>query len=308
VTATIGAPSGTGVRTSSITLGSRRDRDVGDVSALAASIAADGLAHPLVLTTTHRLVSGARRLEACTILGWTQIPAVTVTGIGEALELMEAELADPRHTEPLAKPLTVAEAMSLGAALAELKPWPKMPNGQGVMKTRNERRRRYACVLGLNIHQHAQARELWQAAQGFRETYRIRKPVSQADQARATALFAAIRHRRDIHGAYRQYQEEHAAQPASLPVPEPRQVTAFRAAPSRSPTPSGRRSPQRAPAAQLQAGLASVHGTVAALLSACPAGATPPPNQDAFAEEIGRLIRDLSTLRRRLTRQPKGTG
>jgi hypothetical protein len=292
------------VRTSSITLGNRRDRDVGDVSALAASIAADGLAHPLVLTTSHRLVSGCRRLEACTILGWTQIPAVTVTGIWEALEYMEAELADLRHVEPLAKPLTIAEAMSLDAALRELKWWPKSPDGAGRSDTSHSRKKRFGHLTGLNWQQYDRARELWQATQGFRESYRIRYDVSPADQARAAALFATIRTPRDISSAHQRYCGGPTTQPGYPPPRETRRPTGSRPAPSGSPAPTGHRSPQRAPEAQLKAGLASVHGTVAALLSACPAGATPPENQDAFAEEITRLIRDLSTLRRRLS---KGT-
>ena len=295
MTATTGAPPGLTVRISGISLGNRRCRDVSDVSALAASIAADGLRNPVVLTTTHRMISGPRRLEACTILGWTEIPAVTVTGIWEALELMEAELADRRHTEPLAKPLTVAEAMNLDDALATLRRWPKLPDGEGSMDAGNRRRRRHAHVLDMNLHQHSQIRELWQATRGFRKTHTTREPVSRADQARAAELFATIRRRRDINGAHRRYKDGLVAQPASPPAWEPRRAAA------------PRRPPQRTSAAQLQAGLASVHGTVEALLSACPAGATPPENQDAYAEEITRLIRDLSKLRRRITRQPKGT-
>ena len=301
MTAITGAPPALTVRTAGISWGHRRDRDVGDVSALAASIAADGLACPLVLTTGHQLISGARRLEACTILGWTQVPAVTVTGIWEALDLMDAELVDPRHVEPLARPLTVAEAMGLDEALATLQRRSRAPDGQGGEAARNERRRQRARVLGMNWRQYTRARELWQATCGYKENLGGRHPVAPADQARAAALFAAVRRGRDIHGAWRQYKNGLTSQSASPPVREPHPVTEPRPV-TRSPAPAVRRSPQRAPAAQLQAGLASVHGTVAALLSACPAGATPPENQDAYAEEITRLIRDLSTLRRRITR------
>ena len=45
--------------------------------ALARSIGEVGLLHPVVVTSKGHLVAGARRLEACRILGWKKIP-VTV--------------------------------------------------------------------------------------------------------------------------------------------------------------------------------------------------------------------------------------
>ena len=37
---------------------------------LAASIAENGLLHPVVLTSDNKLIAGAPRLEACKALGW----------------------------------------------------------------------------------------------------------------------------------------------------------------------------------------------------------------------------------------------
>jgi N6-adenosine-specific RNA methylase IME4 len=58
-----------------IKVGSRHRRDMGDVKALAASIADIGLLHPIVVLPDGRLVAGERRLEAAKLLGWEQIPA-----------------------------------------------------------------------------------------------------------------------------------------------------------------------------------------------------------------------------------------
>jgi len=284
LTAITGAPPALTVRTAAISRGHRRDRDIGDVSALAASIAADGLACPLVLTTTHRLVSGARRLEACTILGWTQVPAVTVTGIWEALELMEAELADPRHVEPLAKPLTVAEAMSLDLAMRELAWWPRAEMATGDPNLGNNRRKRIAEALGLNSTQYTKAREVWNAARGFREHLGKRTPVAPGVQECAEEIIPSIQAPRDIRGAWERFRDG-----------QPRRALSFRA--------DGRRPPQADTADQIQAGLDRLAGIVGALSATGPLPPRLPPSDlDTWDQEITEIIRGLKSLRGRIRR------
>ena len=298
MTAVTGAPPGLAVRIADISVGSRSGRDVGDISGLTASIAAEGLLHPVVLTTTGRMISGARRLAACTVLGWTQIPAFTVTAIWEALEHLEAEQAHGGH----AKPLSFTEAMSLDAALRELRWWPRAAH-----KTAQDprigckRQARIARVLGLNRQHYVQGRELWEATQGYRHAFGIRRPIPAADQARATELFATIRTPRDIRAAYERY---HGRTPGRRTPGQPR--PALPPAPPRAPSPRAdrRRLPQRPQEEQLRAGLASMRGTTNALLAAVPPG-TVITTRDATAEDITRLVRDLSTLRRRITRKPR---
>ncbi len=74
---------------SSITVPGARMRPLGDVSALAESIAQNGLINPITVARDGTLISGLHRLEACKLLGWTEIPA-NVTD----LEGMRAELAE----------------------------------------------------------------------------------------------------------------------------------------------------------------------------------------------------------------------
>jgi ParB-like chromosome segregation protein Spo0J len=62
---------------SSIVIGKRHRTDLGDIDALARSIAEVGLLHPIVIRADGKLVAGERRLEACKRLGCTTIP-VTV--------------------------------------------------------------------------------------------------------------------------------------------------------------------------------------------------------------------------------------
>jgi ParB family chromosome partitioning protein len=51
---------------------------MGDLSALAASIAEVGLLQPIGVSADGELVFGERRLRACRdLLGWTEIPPVS---------------------------------------------------------------------------------------------------------------------------------------------------------------------------------------------------------------------------------------
>jgi N6-adenosine-specific RNA methylase IME4 len=67
------------VAISSISIGDRHRRDMGDLRSLANSIAEVGLLQPIGMSPSGELVFGERRLRACRdILGWTEIPVRTV--------------------------------------------------------------------------------------------------------------------------------------------------------------------------------------------------------------------------------------
>jgi len=57
-----------------IQVGFRYRKDLGNLRTLAESIEEVGLLHPVVVTPEGRLVAGQRRLEACRMLGWTEVP------------------------------------------------------------------------------------------------------------------------------------------------------------------------------------------------------------------------------------------
>jgi N6-adenosine-specific RNA methylase IME4 len=63
--------------------GYRYRKDLGDLRTLANSIADVGLLHPLVVTPDGRLIAGQRRLEACRLIGWTEVP-VTIVDLYQA--------------------------------------------------------------------------------------------------------------------------------------------------------------------------------------------------------------------------------
>ena len=61
-----------------IRVGKRHRKDMGDIAGLAASIADIGLLHPITVDEDGRLLAGARRLAACKLLDWKEIPVNVV--------------------------------------------------------------------------------------------------------------------------------------------------------------------------------------------------------------------------------------
>jgi ParB-like chromosome segregation protein Spo0J len=98
-----------------IKIGPRHRRHPGDIEGLARSICDVGLLHPVVVGRDGTLIAGARRLLACKILGWTDVP-VTIIDLesvvrGEYAENIERKdftwsesVAIKREVEALEKP------------------------------------------------------------------------------------------------------------------------------------------------------------------------------------------------------------
>ena len=87
-----------------ITVGERRREDMGDISALAASIQKYGLIHAIVVDPSGRLIAGGRRLAACESLGMSWVE------VRQWDELTDAELREIELEENLRrKDLTEAE-------------------------------------------------------------------------------------------------------------------------------------------------------------------------------------------------------
>lgn len=84
----------------SIIVGERDREDLGDVEALAASIRAVGLLHPIVVTRDRRLIAGGRRLAAVRALGWTEV-AVTVVDLDSVGDALRAEADENTQRKPL---------------------------------------------------------------------------------------------------------------------------------------------------------------------------------------------------------------
>jgi ParB family chromosome partitioning protein len=93
---------------SEITIGTRHRKDMGDIDALAASIRAVGLLHPIVIRPDGPLIAGARRLTAVGRLDWTQVPVRIVDidslALGEAAENLERKDFTPSELVASAPP------------------------------------------------------------------------------------------------------------------------------------------------------------------------------------------------------------
>ncbi len=94
-----------------INLGTRHRKEIGDITALAASIERQGLLQPIGITETDKLVFGYRRIKAYELLGRSEIEVriVNVTSIVEG----------ERDENELRKDFTVSERVAIGKAIEE---------------------------------------------------------------------------------------------------------------------------------------------------------------------------------------------
>lgn len=101
---------------SSIQVGARHRRDLGDIESLAVSIQKYGLLQPITITPDGVLVCGARRLAAIKQLGWETVRVWVRSGISDPLAYLLAEQDD----NVLHKPLTQLEQAGLYREITEL--------------------------------------------------------------------------------------------------------------------------------------------------------------------------------------------
>lgn len=83
-----------------VAVGERDREELGDIDALARSIQAVGLLHPVVVTEALTLVAGDRRLAAVKQLGWIEVP-VTVVDLSTAADVLRAEADENTERKPL---------------------------------------------------------------------------------------------------------------------------------------------------------------------------------------------------------------
>ena len=88
-----------------IKITNRFRKDLGNVNALAKSINTVGLMHPIVINENKELIAGQRRLEACKLLGWKEVPVTTIN----IKEIMAGEL----HENIARKDLTMSERIAI---------------------------------------------------------------------------------------------------------------------------------------------------------------------------------------------------
>jgi DNA modification methylase len=115
---------------SAIRVGPRYRKDLGDLQALSGSIKEVGLLHPIVVNDSDELIAGQRRLEACKLLGWQEVPVHKINlkqiVLGEFHEnavrkefLVSEMVAIKRSIEP-AERLAALKRMKSGKPSAKL--------------------------------------------------------------------------------------------------------------------------------------------------------------------------------------------
>jgi N6-adenosine-specific RNA methylase IME4/ParB-like chromosome segregation protein Spo0J len=92
-----------------IVIGPRHRKHLGDIEGFAARIKAVGLLHPVVVTPDRDLVAGERRILACSLLGWTEIPVRII----DPPDLLRAEADENTERQDF----TPSEAVAIAAAL-----------------------------------------------------------------------------------------------------------------------------------------------------------------------------------------------
>lgn len=110
----------------------RATRNHGDLSRLAASMARDGLRHPVTVSAGGQVITGLRRVLAAILADASGIEVYTVTTIAEALAVIRAEQADD-ITDPrlaaLVEPPTIAALAEYDDALRSLERWHRGTGG-----------------------------------------------------------------------------------------------------------------------------------------------------------------------------------
>lgn len=116
----------------SIEVGDRRRQDYGDLDGLSESIRRYGLIHPIVIDSSRRLIAGGRRLEACRILGFSEVETRDFGELSET-ERREIELEENLRRKDLTPYEQARELVRKAPVVAEAlaaKSAPKTPRGE----------------------------------------------------------------------------------------------------------------------------------------------------------------------------------
>jgi ParB family chromosome partitioning protein len=203
--------------------GPRFRQHVGDLTALAASMAALGLLHPIVITPDSHLIAGARRLAAAKQLGWTAI-AVRVV---DTADLLRCE-----HDEnELRKDFTVPERVKIGMALEKeiAERNAQKQREAGKEGGRGHRKETSGEILPEGFDDHPTRNEVGRAIGMSGKTYQKARAIFQAaeeDPERYQGLAEHMELTGKVDKAYKQLQasrrQDATAPPQPAPVPRER--------------------------------------------------------------------------------------
>jgi N6-adenosine-specific RNA methylase IME4/ParB-like chromosome segregation protein Spo0J len=190
----------------------RHRRDLGDLSALRASLEAIGLLHPIVITESHRLVAGERRLQAARDLGWSSVPVRVVSTLDEAVDLLIAERDEntcrkdfmPSEAVALARDLEPLERKAARARAARHGGRPSESTGKFPAVSKARAKDKTAAAVGVDRKTLAKAEAVVAAADA---DPRFAPLVEQMDRTG------------NVHGAYKQLEKRRQADAIALEPP-----------------------------------------------------------------------------------------
>jgi ParB family chromosome partitioning protein len=148
------------VRITDIKIGERYRQDLGDVQALADSIKEVGLLHPPVIDSGNVLIAGERRIRACELLGWTEIPVRRL----DLADIVRGEYAE----NAIRKDFAPSEAVAIAKALEPYEKEAAAERMRGVRKIslgseKGQTRDRIAAVVGMSGRTLEKARDVVQS-------------------------------------------------------------------------------------------------------------------------------------------------
>jgi ParB-like chromosome segregation protein Spo0J len=222
----------TTMKLADIVIGDWDRRDLGDVDALAQSIATRGLLQPPAVTADGQLISGRRRLAALEKLGWTEIPVHVVSGLDEEVELLLAQ----HEADELHKSLTPSEAVARGkrikGAIAKQAARQKRSGksadgragGRGRQKpSRNLREGLAANGDAGNRHERETGARVAEAVAMKSKTYQKAEQIvdaATADPERFGDLAARMDATGKVDGPFKELQKRLNSEPDPEPAPE----------------------------------------------------------------------------------------
>jgi len=163
---------------SEIKVGPRFRKNLGNIKALADSIKKVGLLHAIVVSQSNELIAGLRRLRACELLGWREIPVRMVN----LTNPQDAEVEENFER----KNFTASEIVAIKRALEPpLKAAAKKRQQMGVADSaRGRPRDKIAAVVGVSHDTVNKAEKIVEAAE--KEPQKYGKLLERVDAGRAS--------------------------------------------------------------------------------------------------------------------------
>lgn len=246
--------------------GARRREQLGDLPALAVSIAVDGLHSPVVITQGSQLISGYRRLQAAKLLGLPDIPVRVAANLAEAVGWIVAENKDRTGQ----KPMTAGELVAYVAMLKGLHRTPEM----------NTLRTAVTAIYESSYSHYCLIQRIVDAARDETD------PDGPAHAALRDAD-AVLTGRRPL---------DSTGRPLSITTIEAALSGTQKPAPIGSITPIGRREPVREQAKALASAVAGLNGLVGGI------SRIDAIDQSVGSADAGRWMADISRAQRALRR------